>query len=414
MNNLIVKNYLPVTRVLLNDGVANAEALPGNTLQRFPFSPDPSLIKLTEGSALLLDFGTELVGGVAIVTNHIAGRIRLRFGESVSEVMGEPDQTHAIHDTELQLPRIGTFEYGLTGFRFVRIDALNDFEILNVMAATCERVVDRCGAFQSSDERLNRIWDAGRRTVHLCMDTYIVDGAKRDRLVWMGDLYPEVKSILAAFGDHPIIPASLDFIRDNSPLPSFMNRFASYSLWWVVCQHEYYRFTGNLAYLRTQHEYLAGMLRQFVSYIDENGVENMPPRRFLDWPSNHDDVAIHAGLQGLLCWSFRCGEQLAAALQDKALGLLCQESIRRLMAHRPSCNANKTAAAVQTLGGIADQSAILTTDPLKKISTFGGAFVLMALAQGGHCATGLDLIRNYWGGMIDRGATTFWEDFDLD
>ena len=26
----------------------------------------------------------------------------------------------------------------------------------------------------------------------------------------------------------------------------------------------------------------------------------------------------------------------------------------------------------------------------------------------------LELIRRYWGAMLDFGATTFWEDFDLD
>ena len=25
----------------------------------------------------------------------------------------------------------------------------------------------------------------------------------------------------------------------------------------------------------------------------------------------------------------------------------------------------------------------------------------------------LDIIRDYWGGMLDMGATSFWEDFDL-
>ena len=26
----------------------------------------------------------------------------------------------------------------------------------------------------------------------------------------------------------------------------------------------------------------------------------------------------------------------------------------------------------------------------------------------------MDIIRQYWGGMLDMGATTFWEDFDLE
>ncbi len=39
--------------------------------------------------------------------------------------------------------------------------------------------------------------------------------------------------------------------------------------------------------------------------------------------------------------------------------------------------------------------------------------MLEARALAGDLAGCLDVIRQYWGGMLDRGATTFWEDFDL-
>jgi len=39
--------------------------------------------------------------------------------------------------------------------------------------------------------------------------------------------------------------------------------------------------------------------------------------------------------------------------------------------------------------------------------------VLNARALAGDYQGCLDAIRTYWGGMLDKGATTFWEDFDL-
>jgi hypothetical protein len=48
------------------------------------------------------------------------------------------------------------------------------------------------------------------------------------------------------------------------------------------------------------------------------------------------------------------------------------------------------------------------------ISTFYGFYVLQALAKAGETDAALDFVRQYWGGMLDVGATTFWEDFDLD
>ncbi len=41
-------------------------------------------------------------------------------------------------------------------------------------------------------------------------------------------------------------------------------------------------------------------------------------------------------------------------------------------------------------------------------------YMLEALAKSGHYAEAMDIISKYWGGMLDMGATTFWEDFDLD
>jgi len=57
---------------------------------------------------------------------------------------------------------------------------------------------------------------------------------------------------------------------------------------------------------------------------------------------------------------------------------------------------------------------ILAKDPDRRISTFYGYYVLQARALAGDCAGCLDLLRSFWGGMIDLGATTFWEDFNLE
>ncbi len=49
----------------------------------------------------------------------------------------------------------------------------------------------------------------------------------------------------------------------------------------------------------------------------------------------------------------------------------------------------------------------------RDLSTFYGFYVLQALAKAEEIDTALDFISTYWGGMLDLGATTFWEDFDL-
>ena len=50
-------------------------------------------------------------------------------------------------------------------------------------------------------------------TVHLNMQEYLWDGIKRDRLVWVGDMHPEVMTIHTVFGENEVVRKSLDFAK---------------------------------------------------------------------------------------------------------------------------------------------------------------------------------------------------------
>jgi hypothetical protein len=51
------------------------------------------------------------------------------------------------------------------------------------------------------------------------------------------------------------------------------------------------------------------------------------------------------------------------------------------------------------------------SDPI--ISPYFNAYLLDALAKTNHSRQALDWIRQYWGGMLAEGATSFWESYDL-
>ena len=124
-------------------------------------------------------------------------RVRLRFGESVSEAMGEPNNDHALHDWTVPLSPMSSQEIGQTGFRFARLDLLDNGTLhLNALqAVTLEREPEEVGSFECNDARLNEIWRVGRETVRLCLQDFVWDGIKRDRIVWLGDLHPEVRVV---------------------------------------------------------------------------------------------------------------------------------------------------------------------------------------------------------------------------
>jgi len=420
------RQYLSVRRIVLQSTDKNAPENAEFFLDNHEIQTElqlPRCCKLPPGGWLVLDFGTELNGGIRIVTGVNDARIRrmkVNFGESVSEAMQTPNQDHAIHETEIDLAPMGSTEIGNTGFRFVRLTAPAygaPIELLNVVAVAIYRDLDYVGNFRCSDDRLNQIWQTGAYTVHLNMQDYIYDGIKRDRLVWMGDMNPEIRVICSVFNDCDCVEKSLDFVRTHTPLPAMINGISAYSLWWIISQYDWYRYRGRREYLQEQQTYLAALLRQLSEYVDADGTEKLPEWRFLDWPTNGHPEAIHAGLQGLLNWGMIAGEKLARSLNDSDTAKLCAETSGKLRRQNPDGGNSKPAAAMKALGGIADarqlNREVLANEPLTGVSTFFGYYMMEARALAGDLAGAVDTIRQYWGGMLDVGATTFWEDFDL-
>jgi hypothetical protein len=326
-----------------------------------------------------------------------------------------------VHDQEVLLPWYGSAEVGNTGFRFVRIDLVDEdaeLSVQRVEAVFLFRDLEYRGTFNCSDQRLNQIWRTGAYTVHLCMQERLWDGIKRDRLVWIGDMHPETMVISTVFGGHPIVPESLDFVRDQTPLPGWMNGISSYSLWWIIIHHAWYRYHGDHAYAAKQRPYLTGLLRLLADHVGEDGREALAGHRFLDWPTSEDPAAIHMGLHSLLVLALHRGAELCRIIGDTQTAETAEQARDRLRSHRPEGSTSKQANALTVLAGLRDardvNSGVLAVDPLSGVSTFYGYYVLEARAAAGDHAGCLELIRRYWGAMLDLGATTFWEDFNLD
>ncbi|QEC52590.1 alpha-L-rhamnosidase-like protein [Anseongella ginsenosidimutans] len=383
----------------------------------------------TEKPGILLDFGKELHGGLQLVTGMMASKdpvkVRIRFGESVSEAMSDIDtingatNDHAMRDFIVELPWLGSLQVGNSGFRFVRIDLVDpNVELLlkEARAVFIYRDVPYLGSFKSNDERLNQIWETGAYTVHLNMQQYLWDGIKRDRLVWVGDLHPEVMTVNAVFGYNEVVPKSLDLIRDATPLPQWMNGISSYSLWWIIIHRDWYNYHGDLEYLKEQEEYLKGLLSLLLTKIDGNK-EALDGMRFLDWPSSENEKAIHAGLQALMVMALDAGAELSQVLGENTTAGQCEDAVARLRKHVPDHGDSKQAAAMLTLAGMMDgkkaNKQVIAVGGAENFSTFYGYYMLHAKAVAGDYQGALDNIREYWGGMLDLGATTFWEDFDL-
>ena len=426
------RTYVDPVRIV-SAGSISADAAAHLCEKRFGQVPEGRFIDgsgplLGAGAWVILDFGREIHGSLQIGSGGRSGRnarVRVRFGESVTETMAAlrgngagatATNDHAIRDDTLSLPWLGRREIGETGFRFVRIENVgrDAVQLEYVRAVSVMRPMKRLGGFRCSDERLNKVWDVAVQTVHLCCQDFVWDGIKRDRLVWMGDTHPETKAILAVFGANSIIPDTLDYAAATTPADSaWMNNMSTYTLWWVRNVAEWYRYTGDAAYLEKHRVYLEKTFAHILATIGDNGMWRADT--FLDWPTRSDRRAEAAGTQGLLLMTL--DEMLYLSDVMKLDRRQIAEKRALVASTKPDPGVVKTAAAMLALSGLRDAREMydkcLGQDGHRGVSTFYGYYMLEAMGKAGETRRALDTVRDYWGGMLDMGATSFWEDFNL-
>jgi len=419
--------------------IRNREVLlnPGNSQSEMTQRPVFCAMTTTDKdtASILLDYGRELHGGLQLVMGGSSRRepslVRIRFGESVGEansntwnsdwLMGFSTDDHAKRDIVMEIPRSGLIEIGNSGFRFVRIDLLQPNTTINLKEARAifrYRDLEYLGSFHSSDPRLDAIWMTGAYTTHLNMQEYLWDGIKRDRLVWLGDFHPELKTITRVFGYNEVVPRSLDLACEQYPLPQWMNGMSSYSMWYLIIHHDWYMQNGDLSFLRSHSDYITGLIDLIDSKIGEDGTETLSKFRFLDWPSTPNVEGVEAGYRGLLVWALKDAGEICRILENPASAAKCENAIAKLNRKVMGHNGLKQAAALMAVAGLMDPTEacrqVVAVDGPKRFSTFYGLYMLDALGLAGMHVEALDFINAYWGGMLDMGATSFWEDFNVE
>ena len=381
-------------------------------------------------SYVILDFGKEICGGVRIVTAIVKGlttKIRLVFGESVSEAMssiGEKGATnhHSPRDFNAIISNLSTLEFGRTGFRFVKIELEEENaevafkSVIGLCSLPEEKII---GEIETDDESINKILKTAVYTCALNMqDGYFLDGIKRDRLVWSGDMYAEIKTALCSFGNTPHTKRSLDFVKATTPDGFWMNNIPSYDAWWVINVCEYYNYSGDSAYLTENLNNMNAAMKELDACIDEDGTMDFGKTGrklgfhefFLDWPTEGTKDAV-TGTALLILHAARIFKKTA---KDSACGATIDSINRKLQPYIFEETSKKQIAAFQVFCGQPSDGLkrLLEKDGASGFSTFMSYFILKALADSGSdCA--VEFIKEYYGGMLGRGATTFWEDFDV-
>lgn len=383
-----------------------------------------------ENPYVLLDFGKEIHGSLRVVVAQLSpGKkniaVRLTFGESVSEALskvGEKGATndHSPRDFETLLSNLSNVEYGTTGFRFVRVELIEEgwVNLRSLVAVAKNANIEKKGYFRTNDELFNNIFDTAVYTCYLNLqDGVIWDGIKRDRLVWAGDLNSEIMTAMYLYGSVEHIRNSLDLLRDGTPEHRWMNTIPTYSAWWVFNHITYYRFWDDEAYFLENIPRINSILRDLDLCVDEDGenfdrvgVEAHMPY-YLDWPTRDTSDAVPGSMSFLYLTAKAVLDLQMDGLDREAAASLAKK-LEKYVTFPVSM---KQTIALQALCGNRDPEikARLEEGGARGFSTFMSYILLKGLSLAGS-EKAVSIANEYYGAMLSRGATTFWEDFDMD
>lgn len=379
----------------------------------------------SQNASILLDFGKEYNGAIRILTYTVDGNntleIRISYGESVSEALssiGNKGATndHAIRDYTAKLTSYSDMTFSESGFRFVRLELLSPDSSIKIKAISLEskiRNLEYKGTFKCDNDIINKIYDTAAYTCHLCMQQFIWDGIKRDRLVWVGDMHPEMLTVRTLFGSNNVITESLRFMRKQTPLPNWMNGMPTYSLWWLHILYDWYLYTGDNEFIVENKEYAISLIRIISELINTDGTDNLPGY-FLDWPCNNKPQSI-SGSRALLALALTSSAELCKIYEEYDLSAICTDKKNILINTQLNSYGAKQVTAVAALAGWIDEESAgkeILTNGAAGWSTFMSYYLLKTASK--HSMTeALDALQSYYGAMLEMGATTFWEDFDL-
>lgn len=273
---------------------------------------DDGSVTLGEGSQITLDFGVN-IGGILNLTfgdDSAAARIGVAFSETRKYIerqseasTGGPRGRDGTVWVDAQPGETWTAPEALLrgGFRYVTlfVDDAATIELDDVVVDyTASPLMDDLRAypnhFYSSSEMLNRIWYAGAYTTQLTTiapttgrtwpapdvlwdnsattgvgESILVDGAKRDRTVWPGDLGISQGTAFVSTGDTTSVRNSIATAyahqRDSGELPYAgpqigFYRSDTYHMWTLLATAENYENTADADWLaEVWPSYLAGL-----------------------------------------------------------------------------------------------------------------------------------------------------------
>ena len=418
-----------------------------------------------QGESYELDFGTHVTGYLTLELDSIGSPpdapalLEIKLGERREELEQSVDgyegnltaswlQEERLHVDEfpcrLELPRRYAFRYVR-----VRVLAISPKYKLQLRAASVRAVsavqLEAVAAPDTRDEELRRLDKAGLLTLHECMQEVFEDGPKRDRRMWLGDLYLQAKTNYATFHNTDLVKRCLYlfaglrqnegrigatlFIRPKLQVDDIY--LFDYALHFIGTLWDYYVETKDAGTLQELYPAALRQIEIAAQRVDGAGLVQDEDSWwcFVDWGEGlNKQCSAQAIFIIALRKTMKMAEVLAKAGDKRELAALLDRAVKgsRLLydeqqqvfvsgAGRQVSQHSQIWAVLADLLPREEACALLKRLPeLPRApqTPFMQHFYVEALLHTGMKREAFEHLKSYWGAMLKVGDVTYGEVFD--
>ena len=451
--------------------VEDASAFQGWSMEKVGEVPDYFKSSINEMPDVTVDFGRHVTGYFTFRMKVAEGvqdapiRLKFTFGEVPAEIAtpfypftGSLSRAW-LQDEILTLETVGeevTIPRRISG-RYMRIEVLGrpsggvytmDDMYFTAVSSADELVVEPLG--EDVPEMVRRINDVSVATLRECMQTVFEDGPKRDRRLWVGDLYLEALANRYSFRNFELTKRCLYLFagltsEGGCVVPNVFEHpephcyesmhLLPYSLLFNSTLLEYLKDTQDY---ETANDLWCVAVRQIEdarTFINKDNLYDPELRSswiFFDW---RDGLDVTAPMQAAMIFALNQTYELAQMLgketeveEWKTLERNMIKAARRHMFDKDSGvvvsgedrQVSVLSQAWMTKAGVLDvreaqtalRAVMADESSVKPGSPYGTHYVIDALLLCGLKDEAKNYMIEYWGGMVEKGADTFWEAYD--
>ena len=384
------------------------------------------------GEGMLYDFGRETFGYVRL--SGLVGVAHIYYGESREEAL---DKAHC-ETLDVVSPHQ---ELGSKAFRYIYVETADNshYDSLSMDYEYAPYDESHSGTFACSDKLLNKIWEVGAYTMDLTTREFFLDGIKRDRWTWSGDAIQSYLMNYYLRFDTECVKRTIRQLRGKDPVTAHINTIMDYTFYWFKSILDYYQYTGDLTFISEMYPKMCTLMDYVLERTNSDGlVEGKADDWiFVDWV----DFPMHK--RGVLAFEqilfykalmtmHTCAtllhqtdpyQQLAENVICKTRQLLWNDDLQAwehaIEEGEINHQITKFPNIFAILYDIVDDAtkrnivdSVMENNKIDPITTpYMRFYELEALCMMGRQTQVLQEIRNYWGGMLREGATSFWEKY---